>query len=196
MEYPFKKITNEQLDKLFIKSKLPMNSLMISIPYSYFSKLVELSWYDILFAIENGFLSHQSAIEHAIIELKDNKNYSQIVINLASLSPDEAVLCRDLIKQYVNELAKPISDEAKVQTKNKVMYILLHWVYEHKEYYEDSLSVVELIYDDFDFPKSIANFVRYMPPEQPLLSTVEANIERLHKNWKDYLDKQAQYWKK
>ncbi|MFW6377262.1 MAG: DUF2247 family protein [bacterium] len=196
MEYPIKKITNEQLDKLFIKSKLPMNSLMISIPYSYFSKLVELSWYDILFAIENGFLSHQSAIEHAIIELKDNKNYSQIVINLASLSPDEAVLRRDLIKQYVNELAKPISDEAKVQTKNKVMYILLHWVYEHKEYYEDSLSVVELIYDDFDFPKSIANFVRYMPPEQPLLSTVEANIERLHKNWKDYLDKQAQYWKK
>lgn len=59
------------------------------------------------------------------------------------------------------------------------MYILLHWVFEHKEYYEDPLREVEFIYADFDFPKSIVNFVRYMPTDQPLLSTVEANIERL-----------------
>lgn len=195
MEYQINKITNEQLDKLAIESNLPMNSLRISIPYSYFSKLVDLNWHDVLFAIENGFLSHQSAIEHAIVELENNDNYSQTVLDLACLLPDEAVHPYS-VQQYLNELAKQISDEAKNETRNKVMYILLNWVFEHKEYYEDPLKVVEFIYDDFDFPKLIVNFVRYKPADQPLLSTVEANIERLYNNWKDYLDKQAHYWKK
>lgn len=195
MEYQINKITNEQLDKLAIESNLPMNSLRISIPYSYFSKLVELNWYDVSFAIENGFLSHHSAIEHAIIELENNENYSQTVLDLACLSPEEAIHPYS-IQQYLGELAKQVADEAKNETKSKVMYILLNWVLEHKECYKDPLKVVEFIYDDFGFPKSIVNFVRYKPIDQPLLSTMEANAERLYNNWKDYLNKQAHFWKK
>lgn len=195
MDYQINKITNEQLDKLAIESNLPMNSLKISIPYSYFSKLVELNWYDVLFAIENGFLLHQSAVEHAILELENNENYSQKVLDLACLSPEEAVHPYS-IQQYLDELAKQIVDETKNETISKVMYILLSWVFEHKEYYEDPLKVVEFIYDDFDYPESIVKFVRYKPTDQPLLSTLEANIERLYNNWKDYLEKQAHFWKK
>lgn len=189
MEYQINKINNKQLDKLAIESNLPMNSLRISIPYSYFSKLVELNWHDVLFATENGFLSYQSAIEHATVELDNNGDYSETVFDLACLSPDEAVYPH-LIQQYLDELAKKICDEAKNETRNKVMYILLNWVFEHKDYYEDPLKVVEFIYDDFDFPKSIVNFVRYKPTDQPLLSTVEANIERLYNNWNSFLETQ------
>jgi len=120
-------------------------------------------------------------MEHAIVELENNENYSQKVLDLACLSPEEAVHPYS-IQQYLDELAKQIADEAKNETRCKVMYILLNWVFEHKEYYEDPLKVVEFIYDDFDFPKSIVKFVRYKPTDQPLLSTVEANIERLYNN--------------
>jgi len=43
MEYQIKKLTDEQIDKLVLESKFPMNSLSIIIPYSYVLKLVNLN---------------------------------------------------------------------------------------------------------------------------------------------------------
>lgn len=80
MEYQIKKLTDKQIDKLILESKFPMNSLSIFIPYSYALKLVDLNWSDMLFAIENGYFTHQSAIEHAIAEIEKNENYSQAIL--------------------------------------------------------------------------------------------------------------------
>lgn len=191
MEEQIKRMTNAKLN---FECDFPMNTLKISIPYSYFIKLVELNWYDILFAIENGFLVHQAAIEHAMWSLA-NEEYPQAVLDLACIKPKEAVHPYEIL-EYLKELTKQISDKEKAEAKNKVMYVLLSWVFENKEHYKEPLSVVEFIYDDFNFPKAMVSFVRYMPTDQPLLSTVEASIERLYNNWKDYLEKQADYWKK
>lgn len=189
MEYQISKITNAQLDKLAIESGLPMNSLRISMPYPYISKLINLNWHDVLFAVENGFLSHQATVEHAMIELENNENYPQAVLDLACLSPEEAMYPHS-IHPYIDDLANIESEDKKSATNDKIMYAVLNWVFEHKECYEDPLKVVEFIYDDFDFPKSIDSFVRYKPSAQPLLGTVEANIERLFNNWKDFLNEQ------
>lgn len=183
MEYQINKISNEQLDKLAIKNSFPINSLGISIPYEFFSKLAKLNWYDILFAIENGFLSYQFAIKYAISEVLNNENLSQTILDLACLSPIGEFQSY-LAQQYLNELVNQISNEKKSETKNKVMYILLYWIFENKECYEDPLKVVEFIYDDFNFPISMVEFVRYMPATQPLLNTVDENIEQLYRNWK------------
>jgi hypothetical protein len=40
-----------------------MNTLNISFSYKYAIKAASINWYDIFFAIENGFLPYQSAIE-------------------------------------------------------------------------------------------------------------------------------------
>lgn len=183
MEYQINKISNEQLDKLAIKSSFPMNSLGISIPYEFFSRLANLNWYDILFAIKNGFLSYQSAIKHAIIEVLNNENFSQTILDLSCLSL-VGEFQSYLVQQYLNELVNQISNEKKSETKNKVMYILLYWIFENKECYEDPLKVVEFIYDDFDFPISMVEFVRYMPANQSLLNTADENMEQLYRNWK------------
>ena len=76
------------------------------------------------------------------------------------------------------------------------MYVLLKWLYEHKKDYDDPLNVVEIIYDDFSFPDSIASFVRYAPMKEPDLGSVEKNTARLFLHWEHFLKEQQQKWKK
>ena len=180
MENLSSKIINDQMG-----CNWQMNTVKISIPYSYFSKLANLGWHDVLFAIENGFLSHESAIEHAVIEIEQNGNCPHEVTELACLLRNEAHY--HIVYPLLVELANQTSDEVKKETKDKMLYVLLNWVFEHKESYEDPLEVVTIIYDDFGFPDSMIKFIRYMPSDEPPLDTTEAYIERIYSNWSDFL---------
>ncbi len=64
------------------------------------------------------------------------------------------------------------------------MYILLNLLYENKGIFEDPLKVVEIVYDDFGFPKAIERFIRYMPVEDNQSIGTE---EQMYKRWQDYL---------
>lgn len=105
------------------------------------------------------------------------------------MSPEEAAYAHS-IHPYIDEQASQTEAQAQDRTKDKFLYVLLAWLFENKERYEDPLRAVELIYDDFDFPESIVSFVRYKPTTQPLLATIEANIERLYSNWNNFLNEQ------
>ncbi len=115
MEYQIKKLTDEQIDKLVLESKFPMNSLSIIIPYSYVLKLVNLNWHDILFAIENGYFAPKSAIEHAIAEIDKNENYSQAIFDLACLSPSQTIQVES-IYPYIQELANLTCEQLKMES--------------------------------------------------------------------------------
>ena len=181
--------TNEQLNKMISESEFSMNSLSISFPYSYFSQLVLLNWYDILFAVENGYLEYQSIVEHAIVEIQNNEKYPKKVLDIACLHLGD-VDSISLVQELLVELVLPISEDMKRESKNKLLYAVLSWTFKHKEHYEDALFVVEVIYADFGFPKSIMGFVRYMPIRQSVFNTLEENIKRMYKNWENFLSNQ------
>jgi hypothetical protein len=48
-------------------------------------------------------------------------------------------------------------------------------VVENKDSYSDPLVLVEQLYADFNYPETIASFVRYMPSEEPDLGYLELN---------------------
>lgn len=177
-----------------INNKYQMNTLNISFPYAYINKAIDMNWYDIFFAIENGFLSYQAAIEHASLELGRDESAPQAVLDLAILSYNEA-LFPNSIHPYIDELANQITEKEKIKTKDKIMYVLLKWVYEHRSDYDDPLRVIEFIYDDFNFPKTIASFVRYLPMQGSNLGSIEKNTSRLFEYWKQFLNEQHKKWK-
>lgn len=179
--------TKNTFDQLINSDEWSMNTLNILMTYAYVSKLCNLNWNDILFAIKNGFLSHQSAIDHAVEELSKENDTPKEVIDIACLSPEEAIY-QHSIYPFIDELAEKTPNQEKDKTKDKIMYVLLNWIFEHKDRYTNPLEVVEFVYDDFGFPEEISSFVRYMPSKEPALPTVEMNIERLYTNWKSYLD--------
>lgn len=49
-----------------MKEANKMNSLNISLPYDYVTNLINLTWSDLLFAVEQGYMSREAAVEHAI----------------------------------------------------------------------------------------------------------------------------------
>ncbi|MNR35836.1 hypothetical protein D3C85_1537050 [compost metagenome] len=81
-----------------------------------------------------------------------------------------------------------------LDSQNKWLFIALKWLFENKDDISDPLGVVELIYEDFDFPLEMENFVRYMPPQdgyKPEEHSAQQNIERIFYNWHNYLERMA-----
>lgn len=88
---------------------------------------------------------------------------------------------------YLNELTNQIVEPGENTSQEKFLYLLLNWIFKHKEQCSDPLQMVEIIYDDFDYPEEISNFVRYMPSSEHRLNSIEASIDRLFNNWAIYL---------
>jgi hypothetical protein len=166
-----------------------MNTLNILLPYEYASEIIRLNWSDIFFAIKQRFMTPDAAIDHAIMEVSQVDNPPKAAVELACLLKGESV------HPYIDELANEEGNSNNDSVREKILFLALNWVYNHKELYEEPLEAVEIIYADFNYPEEIANFVRYMPSEQPPLASAELNRERLYRNWKDYLNKKAQSWK-
>lgn len=159
-----------------------MDSLFLKLKYDFVSKRVNLTWRDILYAINRNLLDSDSAIEHAMVKISQSEEYNQALLDLASLHKGESV------RPYLDELTKLESSQDDTMLAEKWLYLVLDWVFKNKDNYADPLGIVEQIYADFDYPELIATIVRYMPSDEPSLGSLELNEERLYKKWKEYLD--------
>jgi len=197
MEGTVMKPTNNKIfdhvNKFIADSPYTMNTLKISFPYEYAMNVAVLNWHDVLFAIDQGFIDHRSAIEHAQIALEGD-NYPQAVLDLACIDADEAVFPHS-IRPYIDELADIVDEERKLESKDKIMYILLRWVYEHKMDYDSPLDISTIICDNFGFPESITYFAwRFSPMREPDLGSPEKNIARVFDYWRQFLEEQHEKW--
>lgn len=68
-----------------------MEYLSIDFNYDYIRKRVKLTWNDIVYGIENDYISSNIAIEHAVSEISQCEEYPQSLIDLGSLYKDESV---------------------------------------------------------------------------------------------------------
>jgi len=175
-----------------------MNTLGISFPYEFALQSADLNWHDILLAIENGYLHQEAAIKHAINVLKDSDDYPQAVMDLAILTANEIVYAHS-IYPFINDVADMVSNDEKEKSKNKLMYIVLKWVLENKDIYDNcfdeittpdgSLTVVEFIYHNFGFPSEINHFANWQIVSCPVahLRSKEQNINSIYLDWKNIL---------
>jgi len=172
-----------------------MNSKTINflIPYNYFSSLVKLNWNDILFAIEQGYLNHQSTIEHASLELSSNlENSPQEIMDLVCLTIEEVVKFPHLIYPYINDLAENVSEQKKSETRDKVMYVILNCIFEQKEKLKNPLRLAQLIYAKFDYPESLNEIAGYISigTDTFLNFPHEPSEEEIILKWSNYLDQE------
>ena len=201
MESPTSKISIGQLCRQLEKNrqgynnKYDMNTLCLTLPYSYASQLVDLNWYDISFAIDNGYFPHEVAVEHAFALMLEDEAQPQPVLDLICLYPEE-IRYPHYTQPFVSELANAISEQEKSVAKQKLLYLVLNWYFEHREDYTDPLGVVELVYADFGYPKDVSKFVRYMPIPEPALDSTELSIARIYDKWRRFLETQKKLFAK
>jgi len=161
-----------------------VEQMNIRLNYEFICKKAILSWNDILYGVNNRIISSDVAIEHAVFIISKGEDDNKGLLELASLYKGED------IHPHIDKLAEAESVEDNEVIIEKWLYLLLTWIYENRENYDDPLSMVEQLYGEFDYPDSIINFVRYMPTDEPSLGSLELNEARLYDKWKDYLNEQ------
>jgi len=104
----------------------------------------------------------------------------------------------------IEELALLLSDDldrvpalvAEVETETNMtdaeerrvwLFLVLQWVYEHREISADPMGDLEKVYADFDYPQEMEPFVPFMPAPAGKSSGPEAIEERL----RAYLDSRS-----
>lgn len=193
MASPTSKITETEIRKLVSESKKPLNPLSMVFTYEYVTNLVPLNWDDILFAIENNFLAHQTAIEHAIEVVQKNENVPGEVLELACMLQHEAELPYD-VYQLVNKLATSQRSDNYSDSKEKFLYVSLNWVYEHKDDYCNPIEAVDILCDEINYPDEVKNLCSFMPTSEPEINTSNSTTERLLGRLLRYLENQRSRW--
>lgn len=144
-----------------------------------------MSWRDVRFGLVNELLDAQAVIEMAVDRVGETEDPSSPLMELAGAGKDEPLV------ELVQALAGSEAPRSEEEIRNKWLYLVLAWIYEHRMEDPDPLQRVEEVYADFGYPEHIASFVRYMPIEGPDLGSREANERRLFERWRRYLDDAA-----
>jgi len=193
MASPTNKITEDQIRKLVSENKKPLNPLSMVFTYEYVTNLVPLNWSDILFAIENNFLAHQTAIEHALETVQKNENVPEEVIELACMLQREAEFPYDVL-QLVNRLATSQNSDNYSNSREKFLYVSLNWVYEHKGDYCNPIEVIDILCDDINYPNEVKNLISFMPTSESETNSLNSAAEQLSERLLRYLENQRNRW--
>ena len=159
---------------------------IVEIPYQFLSQRVDLGWDEIKFGLDHQLLRPKAAIEKATEQLCGTDAAPKEVVELASLAESEPVA--DLVARLAKAQTPPVEEHVKA----KWLYLALAWLFENRQSLVDPLGMVETVYADFDYPKEIAPFVRYMPMDGPDLGNREQNEARMFERWKSYLEQAAE----
>jgi hypothetical protein len=157
-----------------------MDVVRLRIPYQFVRERTRMSWRDVRFGLVNQLLDARAPVELAVAQVGERAEPSVALLELAGAVKGEAAF--ELVDHLANEEPPHSEDEIR----DKWLYLVLAWLYEHRAEVPDPLQRVEEVYADFGYPEQLANFVRYLPMEGPGLGSREANERRLFERW--YID--------
>lgn len=159
-----------------------MDLIKLNITPTFIRERTHLTWREALFGIDNELLAPGAAVDFAADQLVVQDDADPMLVELACLGSGEPT------RDFVEQLAAAEPQQDLDVTRSKWLYLVLAWLFEHKESYPDPLRSVEEVYADFGYPDAVASFVRYMPMDEPDLGSREANERRLYERWRRYLE--------
>jgi hypothetical protein len=113
---------------------------------------------DLRDGFERGFLKASGVVDLAAHEVRSRAS-DPVLMELAALLRDELERVPDVLRAVDGTVG--VHDPQKAA--RKWLYLQLKAAYCARDQLSDPLGVVEAIYADFDYPPSVALFVRYMP---------------------------------
>lgn len=137
---------------------------------------------DLRLGVSLGLISPPSAV-HLAADAVDSGSTDPTLLGVAQMNRNDIVSVRQALR--AND-----PDEAELfppQSARKWIYLELKAAWEMRDRLRDPLGVVEEIYADFDYPATVAAFVRYMPPPPGASVREEALFDR----WSRYLADEA-----
>ena len=133
---------------------------------------------DLRYGFGRSFLKSADVVVLATHEFGRGAD-DDVLVALGSLLRDEAARVPEVLKL----LDDPEWAHDPRESARKWLYLQLKAAYDERERLNDPLGVVEEIYADFDYPPTVAAFVRYMP----LRPGDEPGTGPLMDRWRSYL---------
>lgn len=130
-----------------------------------------LTWDAISYGLNNEFIGFEGVVEYAFLKLNSMSTSDEI--ELATLYKTEFYEIPSILDRLVRDGERNI-------LRDTWIYLLLLWIYEHRDKFDDPFGVAEELYAYFDYPEDISSIVRYMPlPEGEV-----GGVAYLYGNWR------------
>jgi hypothetical protein len=153
--------------------------MSVVVPFAFLKRLYSpITWDDLQFGFKNGIIDNRTVIDYACLSVSKDGTEDEDIISLACATPT------DSITELLSRIAKS-ETEVAVSSKN---WALIQAAYVSEANTRDPLTVVEEIYESFDYPRELSSFVRYMPMNGPDLGSVDANEQRMIDELKRFSD--------
>ncbi len=162
-----------------------MDIVRLRIPYEFVRERTRLTWREVHFGLVNELLDPRAPVSIAIEEVIARAEPSAALLELAAAGKDDPTF--DLVER----LARDESQFPEEEIRGKWLFLVLAWLYEHRNEDPDPLQRVEEVHADFGYPEELSRFVRYMPMEGPDLGSREANERRMFELWNQYVNEVA-----
>jgi hypothetical protein len=157
-----------------------MTRLMeLQLPASFVVERVLPTGAEIAYGFREGWLSRQGVVDVALAKYEAGGPLGSAEEELALLLSDDFDRVDDLITGL------EVSGQPAERRARLWLFLALAWLLEHRSDYGDPLTMIELLYADFDYPEEIRSLVRFMPPGPGQI----ASIEGIEQRWHDYVDR-------
>lgn len=149
-----------------------MDLSFVNIDCRFIFSNTAVSWSELSWGISMRAVSPDAAIEKAVDELVQATDPPLDLVLLASLKPGESV------QPFLQKLAMDeVSTEAS-SIAERWLYLILLWIYEKWDVYEDPFDVVQTVCIEFDIPPSVqAFFIRQPGGDPPLRRKVGVYLQ-------------------
>lgn len=159
------------------------------VPYSFIKKHTSLTWREALWGYERQLIGWSAVVDLAVEKMLEGPG-RPLEIEISNLGKSEASQAGELLRT----IAKKEPEKKPDIADQKWLFIVLSWLFEHKDDISNPLGEIEKIYADFGYPSEIESFISYMPATDgydPSQHSLEENKDRLLKNWEQYLSQEA-----
>lgn len=165
------------------------NTYGIVVPYSFAKDYMRIGPSDIKFAIHQGIFCNEAIADYALDMLEQNAGNSDILVDLI-------LNYRDMEMEELDSALDALQGVPYNEpVPRKYCDLLLTWVYKNQSLYADPLLVAVFIYEDFDTPKEVSRFIRYMPMQEEMLGSKQLCERRMMAHWGEYVESRMTYWK-
>jgi hypothetical protein len=144
--------------------------MSVVIPFEFLKRLrAPISWKDVQFGYENGVIDNRTLIELACLSVTREGTENEDIVLIACARPTDSI-------------AEPLARLAGIETEpsdSRKIWAMIQAAYVSEANTRDPLPVIEEIYESFDNPTELSQFVRYMPMSGPDLGSVVTNERRM-----------------
>tara|TARA_B100001094_G_C18192572_1_gene808298 strand:- start:688 stop:1221 length:534 start_codon:yes stop_codon:yes gene_type:complete len=162
------------------------------LPFDFVMNVTDLEWCELLWAYKNKMITSDFLDKYVIDRIYRVDQLQGLLLDMSYAIDEESkliILCK-LAKEGVSKSIPLI--------QRKWLFLILYWLHDNMLDKDDIFDIVWFVFSDFNYPKSMNGFAKYMPAEDIDTENLEVELPVntnfskyelvMIKKWKSFLE--------